>query len=447
MGLFIHKNAEKSPIRNQMLYALFVVIVIPLILIINSLWLMDRFNRILDTVSQKEAAIAHDIITSLSLPEYLSAQEMSTSLAKIAEENSRVKGISYLTKNSESDTKYTLYASSQSEAGTVDVGTDLVQFISENDQPYIGLTKNSKENIFVWTIVSKIDPLVGDTEGIVVMNLDATDVQVFLSDISSESLVVLVVLIVFILLLLVNHLRFYDYSLLYTQLKQVDQMKDDFFSTASHEIRTPLTSIAGYASLAMDEISDTETVKHSLQVILTSSSRLSGLVENLLDISRIEQGRIALNLKRVSLVQSVNSVFDELLLQVQEKGLSMEHLAPSEDIFVTADPDKLKQVLYNIVGNAIKYTIEGKIVIEYLIENECASLIVKDTGIGMTAEQKSKIFSKFYRAQDDKTREVHGTGLGLWITKQIVELMKGSIVVESEYGKGTKFIVSFKTVQ
>lgn len=446
MGIF-KKDSGKFKYRNQMMYALFVVVVIPVILIINSLWLMDRFHKILDSVSQQEATLAHDIISSIDLPNYLSSSDLSVTLTKIVANNSRVKKIGYLSKDPALANRYTLYASSNSESGSVDIPKDLLQFVHDKHQPYIGLTRDETKKTFQWTIVSEIEALPDGNEGIIMMNLDASSVQTFLADISTESLVVLVVLIVFILLLLINHLRFYDYSLLYSELKQIDQMKDDFFTTASHEIRTPLTSIAGYASLAADEIDDKETVKHALNVISTSASRLSSLVENLLDISRIEQGRVAIKPVRVSLVQITGSVYDELLLQVQEKGLVFNHSIPAKDIFVMIDSDKFKQILFNILSNSIKYTLNGSITVSYAVSNGFGRVIITDTGIGMRKEQRTNLFSKFYRVNDDKTRKVYGNGLGLWITKQLVELMHGKIEVESEYERGSVFSVSFPVIE
>ena len=227
-----------------------------------------------------------------------------------------------------------------------------------------------------------------------------------------------------------------------THEREVDRMKTEFVSLVSHELRTPLTSIKGYTEMVLDgdagEIN--EEVEEFLGVVLNNSERLVGLVNELLDISRIESGRIKLNIEPVNLDDIVQTVTATMKQSISDKRQTLEVDIDAAVTEVIGDKDKLVQVLTNYVSNAYKYTGSGgNIRININKENNHANVSVHDNGHGISPEDQARLFTRFYRVDNAMTREVGGTGLGLSIVKQLINLMGGDVGVESELGKGSRF--------
>jgi signal transduction histidine kinase len=188
--------------------------------------------------------------------------------------------------------------------------------------------------------------------------------------------------------------------------------------------------------------------KKYFENIKSSSNRLRTLVNDILEVSRIEQGRISFNYSEVSAGKICQKVVDSLLPRAKEEGLKiyMENELGKENDKIKVDPDRLEQILVNLAGNSLKYTEEGEVKIAVKDKDKKVEISVEDTGIGMSQEQVNNLFGKFHRIKNKKTQNISGTGLGLWITKQLTEQMKGKISVESIEGKGSRFSVSFKKV-
>ena len=181
-------------------------------------------------------------------------------------------------------------------------------------------------------------------------------------------------------------------------------------------------------------------------MMLGSADRLNELVEDLLNVSRIEQGRLSMNLQSVDLVPIVEGVMGELDVQAKEKSLKFVYEKPAEPLpILLVDTNRLKQILVNIFGNAIKYTPKGSVTVTTIYRSEDQKVEIKcaDTGLGMTAKEREKLFQKFYRVKNEQTETIKGTGLGLWITKQLIEMMEGEINVDSIKGVGTQMSITF----
>ena len=261
------------------------------------------------------------------------------------------------------------------------------------------------------------------------------------------SLFLLVGVLIVIMLLFVRFSKVIDYMSLYKQLKGVDQLKDDFISMASHELRTPLTVIRGYADYIKSASELTDETRAYVAKIDLSAKGLDELVEDILNVSRMEQGRMTFAFVQLSPTSLIEEVVASFTIPAKEKGLSIAYeTSVPAGTTITADKDRLKQVLVNIVGNAVKYTKQGSVTVREYLENGRLVIRVSDTGLGMTAEEREHLFEKFYRVRNDDTKDIRGTGLGLWITAQMVREMKGSISVESIKGVGSHFIVSFPVV-
>ncbi len=229
-----------------------------------------------------------------------------------------------------------------------------------------------------------------------------------------------------------------------TEEAKVDQMKTEFISLVSHELRTPLTSIKGYLDLVLD--GDTgplnEMQARFLTIAKSSTDRLVNLVNDLLDVSRIEAGKIKLEPTLLNLWQIVGGLVETFQISTKNKNLTVTtgvdiNLPPA-----WADHERVTQILTNLISNAIKYTPEGgsiSIRAGLTSDNQFLKLEVQDSGLGMSVDEQSNLFTKFFRSSNPLVRSINGTGLGLVITRSLVELSGGIIEVESELGKGSNF--------
>lgn len=229
------------------------------------------------------------------------------------------------------------------------------------------------------------------------------------------------------------------------RLKELDQLKSEFVSLATHQIRGPITAIKGYASMLLegDYGAVPEVCKKPVETILQSSSSLAGIVQDFLDVSRIEQGKMKYEFSEFDVSNLVTEVAAELKPNIEKKGLALA-LDIEPHITVCADSGKLKQVIENLLDNAVKYTREGSISVSlYSSKVERRVMFaVKDTGIGITQETLPHLFQKFSRAEDASKANIKGTGLGLYVARQLVEAQGGRIWVESAgENKGSIFYV------
>jgi signal transduction histidine kinase len=220
-------------------------------------------------------------------------------------------------------------------------------------------------------------------------------------------------------------------------------MKSDFVSHVSHELRTPLTAIKGAVDLILRELAGPLTEKqiHYLTRVRSNTQHLAGLINDLLDLSRIESGRIEVKSTRVFLSAVVHDVVEALRPVAAEKVIALEATICEPSILVWADRDKINQVLTNLIGNAIKFTpVQGRITVSASRNGaESVQVSVSDTGPGVASDEKEKIFAKFYRVAEVNGENSKGTGLGLAISKALVELHGGKIWVESADGCGSTF--------
>lgn len=228
-----------------------------------------------------------------------------------------------------------------------------------------------------------------------------------------------------------------------TQERQVSRMKNEFVSKASHELRTPLSSIKAYIEMLLDgEARDEEARREFYEIIQHEAERLGRMIDNMLNISRIEAGMITANWENVDLVPIAQEAAELLKPQAAEKQIRIHFQRPHQACHADVDKDMMKQVITNLISNAIKYTPEGGRVTVAPDLTDCDRSVivsVSDTGLGIPPEALPKLFSKFYRV-DKHERVAKGTGLGLNLVKQIVESVHhGEVGVESEVGKGSRF--------
>jgi signal transduction histidine kinase len=438
---------------HQIIYSIVLIIFIPAAIIANTIIFTDYFKKNIDQeLYNKAIAIGNAFNVSL-LDTMADRVEVQNRLNRLVEFNSEIKSIDIIAPKGDS---FEVIASA--DAGIIGRPAGSVQNAMAwlENRPVAFLTSSLAKNTInqqagltsaderFWVVIMPLKNAQGEKSLLLSMKISLKIMDELTKASLIRSYIILIFTILIIILLLANNTRLFEYAALYRKIKEVDQMKDEFISIASHELRTPVTGIKGYISLLMEgsfgKIS--EKARESLVLVQGAADRLATLVEDLLNVSRIEQGRLEMELVDLEPGGIIKQINQELKVQADEKKLFLKfspHVSPLPPVRV--DADKLKQVLINIIGNAIKYTVKGGVEILTQEKDKFLEIRIKDTGLGMNAQERERLFEKFYRVQNENTRKITGTGLGLWITKQLVELMKGKIMVDSIEGVGTQVTV------
>ncbi len=228
------------------------------------------------------------------------------------------------------------------------------------------------------------------------------------------------------------------------EIDKTDKLKNEFVSTVSHELRTPLTAIKGWTEtlLCINESED-EMINNGLRVIQNETERLYTLVEDLLDFSRMESGRMTLHLQKIDIVAELDDAVYVLKDRATREGKEIFYSSPDFPAPVNADPDRIKQVFVNIIDNAIKYTpAGGRISIVCMIYSDSVKIRVADTGCGISPEDLPHVKEKFYKAN----LSAKGSGIGLAVCDEIISLHKGSLEITSALGEGTEVNITLPTL-
>ena len=224
------------------------------------------------------------------------------------------------------------------------------------------------------------------------------------------------------------------------RLKELDRLKSMFIASMSHELRTPLNSIIGLTGIILKGISGkiTKVQRKELTMVKNSGIHLSALINDVIDVSKIETDQVELAIENLDLAELMQEVRDSFEVVVDEKGLKMSLKTP-ERLIIKSDKRRAKQVVMNLVSNAIKFTDKGEIAIKAVKKDDRVEISVADTGIGIRKENMKMLFKQFSRIHVAGMTRVEGTGLGLYLSKKIAALFGGEIEAKSEFGKGSKF--------
>jgi len=233
-----------------------------------------------------------------------------------------------------------------------------------------------------------------------------------------------------------------------TEQERLDRMRKEFVANVSHELRTPITTIKSYTETLLDgAVEDKENTISFLKVIDSESERMTRLVKDLLQLSKLEYNNMQWNMKQIDIYKVVSDCTYKMNISAKQKNQILEFNGDIDIPVIIGDKDRIEQVIVNILSNAIKYTPEnGKIELGIASEKDKVIISVIDTGIGIPKEDLPRLFERFYRVDKARSRMLGGTGLGLSIAKQIVEAHNGSIKIQSEYGHGTQVFISLPIV-
>lgn len=223
--------------------------------------------------------------------------------------------------------------------------------------------------------------------------------------------------------------------------ESADRLKSAFLATMSHELRTPLNSIIGFTGILLQKLVGplSEEQEKQLNMVQDSARHLLALINDVLDISKIEAGQVTLFRDKFDLADAIRASMEKVSPLAEKKGLLLSSVMVPERLGIVSDRRRIEQVLINLLNNAVKFTDKGKVHLQCQIIDRNVMISVSDTGIGMSAEEIQTLFQPFTQIDSGISRQYEGTGLGLSICKKLVELLDGEIWVESEPGKGSAF--------
>ena len=456
LNLNFRKGIKKISDNPQLIYT----VVVAVLIIGSFVFMAERFVGIANDAQERLINVRigslQDAFVSFAGDKIADPLYLNNKISDITGTNETIKNFQVITKETNFDPNtntssiaYKIIASNnKTEVGTYNKDVSFLYTLASGDPTHsITIALNDNNERLFRTTRAIIDST-GNVLGAVVTTQTLSLADIAIQSSIANSRILLVLILMLIMFLFFRHSKIIDYMDLYKKLKEVDQLKDDFVSMASHELRTPLSIIRGYADFMKAAPELSAETKDYVNKIDISAKDLDSLVADILDVSRIEQGRMNFEFVRLNPTKMIEEVTSSLLMPAKQKNLNISfNKEGSKDTqFINVDMNRLKQILVNIIGNAVKYTQKGEVVVRTYEEKGNFYIRCSDTGIGMSEEERERLFEKFYRIRNEETMNIRGTGLGLWITAQMIKQMNGKLSVESIKGVGSHFIVSFPLV-
>ncbi len=435
---FLYKGSLYTRNHPQLLMTMLLVIVIPVAFLVSGQQFLSAGRDNQERLEKDRIGLMHDLFAS-----YLKAVSFDPSLAqkeieKIASLNP---DITKFRVAKDEKTQVRIVASlDKSLVATVvnDPDSYRVAHISP-DQSFIFPYAN--EGVRYWQS-SRLVTTEGGDDYYIFTETSLEHIDTLFAERIMTAYYWLIGLIVIVLILIVRHVKLIDYAYLYQETKKTNETKDLFTNTIAHELRAPLTAMRGYASIIRENPSVTDAVRAQAVRIEDSAERLLFIVSDLLDVARIQSGKLNVTKEEVVISDLIISVIETLEISARDKNIMIDHEGVHGQVVIIGDKKRLYQALTNLVSNAIKYTARGSITVSLDDRGDRVEIRVKDTGMGISAENQKNLFAPFFRVENKETKTISGTGLGMWITKQLIELMGGSIGVESIKGVGTHVVVT-----
>jgi len=428
--LFVRENPG-------IIFSLVLVVFVPLAFFFNTFYTVDLFQKNIDIITHEKAILAENVINRTAANFIGNPAGLSKMIADTVLNNDDVRLFEVFTPTATGDA-FTVVASNDSSSINT-VTTDIKNVLAWNREEGIAeLVGNGTERF--WNVTKVIHGEKHEKLGLISLSFSLASTDALVNASLNRSYLVLLLTVGLVLLLVANQTRLFGYAITVQKLKEVDKMKDTFVSMASHELRSPLTAIRGNLEFLTEKHEKTmdEESWHFLSNITLSVDRLNALVNDILEVSRMEGNRIPVALASVDATVIVAGSIEEMRAQATKKNLEIRYASTSTPL-VKADPERLKQIFINLLSNAIKYTPKGSVEVTMEVRKKKLLITVADTGLGMSSEEQQHIFQKFYRIQNEETSGIIGTGLGLWIARELALKMKGDITVESIKGVGSHF--------
>lgn len=442
---FIKKNPG-------ILFSLALIVLIPVLIFFNIFFIISAFQEHLDDSLHSKAILGQTIFALLA-SEYIQQPEIIQSQIEQMQKmegGEKIIDLQVIAPGKEGELEVKA-AKNQNKIGTTVEMDPTIIMPWYQGRPFASLRMENNER--VWFVVNTFfNQETGEKLGLISLTLSLAQTDALIHRTILLAYLFLVITILVVLFLVAHHTKLFTYVVLYDKLKEVDAIKDNFVRMATHELQSPITVIRGYIEELEEEMKDSlvGNKREFIKRIKVSAKNLSDLVYDILEVARLEQGRLDFTPQKISPPKVIFEIIQGLKIKTEQKNLDLVFENAKEDVdYIKINPNRFYQILTNLLENAIKYTPAGKISVktrkdenkkEYIIE-------IEDSGLGISAIDQKRLFEKFYRVKTKATAEIPGTGLGLWLTKQMVEGSGGKIFVESIEGKGTKFILSFPLIK
>ena len=437
----IRESLSLSRQKIELFYSVFLLLIIPGLIVINTLLVSRSVRDDFDTELRRKADLANSIFGSTVEQNLDDTEAIQKSLDTIT--SAREDIASVLVVQPEAG-EFRVLATDDETLKDTTISNLQFQLVMNREQSVAQLiNRGEDETGRSWNVVTPIFNENQEVVALTSMDVSIAEAEEAISSTLSRSFIILFVTVFIVALLLANHFRFVEYAQLFQKVKEADQLKTDFLSVATHELKTPMSIIKGQISNVTDgifgEVND--NIKEHLLDTINQTDRLNNLVQDLLDVSRIEQGKISFNIVQISPAKVINPLIEKFREKATEKDIKVAYEEIEGDAILLADEGRYQEIMTNLIDNAIKYSKEGSVVVRHEVKDKVIVTRVKDSGIGMSSKERARLFQRFYRIKNEKTKGIAGTGLGLWIIKQYIEKMGGKISVDSLEGVGTEFIV------
>lgn len=422
----------------QLLMTMLLIAVIPVAFLVSGQQFLSAAKENQESLEKNRIGIMHDMFSDIMLLVHFEPVHMQTEIEKIVVQNPDITKFMVL---HEEKNDLIVVASLETERNQTIVENPELYRISNIDPDHSIITPYVSGGVRYWQSFS----LVQSTEGeryYIFIETSLKKLDTLFAARILEAYYWLAGILAIILFLIARHVRLIDYSYLYSEIKRANEMKDLFTNMVAHELRAPLTAIRGYASLIHEDSTLRSNIREDASRIEESAERLVLIVSDLLDVARIHSGKLSIKNDTTDVKKVINSVLLAMQSSAHEKNITLAFEENSSDISIQSDEKRMYQALTNLVSNSIKYTHAGTITVSLKNLSDRIEIRVKDTGMGISSENQKKLFAPFFRVENTEVNNITGTGLGMWITKQLIELMKGSIAVESIRGVGTHIVIT-----
>lgn len=438
IGQRLHDGIRYVAMHPQFSLTLLLIIVIPLSFLVSGQKFLSVAKDNQKTLELERIGMLHDIFTLRIESPNLDVESITHELINITEQNPDISTFHILQRAGDD---FKIIASKNiDDVGSFASDPSKFQLAHTNPKHTISMPF-AESGIRFWQSYRLVNAPNG-TEYYIYTATSLERVDRALGEGIKQTYYLLSVVMIVILFLLYRHMKLIDYSYLYRETKQANEMKDMFTNMIAHELRAPLTAMKGYASMVRERQDIPDDVRNYGQKIEDSAGRLVLIINDLLDVARIHSGKLSVKPVQTNLQEIITSVLEIMQKSALEKGIALSQEIIVPNLLINADPMRLHQALTNLVSNSIKYTKSGSITIAIDERDDRIEIRVKDTGTGISAENQQSLFKPFFRVSNTDVDNTVGTGLGMWITKQLIELMRGSIAVESIRGVGTHVVVT-----
>lgn len=443
-SIFLKRMLARIRKNSQLFWTLLVALcIVTGFMLVAQLFIsiaQDAQNRIIDVRIES----IQDSISEIALLKEESKDKIDIAIQDLVGRNQTILDLTFYTKQ---DDIFVASASSKldrvgSTLQEIPSGAELA--LQDPKNSYTIETDQSNEHLYQTFRAFTQD---GTIIGFIITTQRLSEADTIVTQNIQKGIVVSIIILILIMFLFFKQSRIIDYVTLSLNLKQIDELKDKFISMASDSFKTPLAAIRGYSEFITDASDIKEEYKEYSRRISVSSKHLTFLIEDMLMVLQIDEERIRFENAKILVPDFIKKIMPEILALIEQKNITCTFEQDGlEFAYIMADEIRLKQALIKIIDNAIKYTREGEVKIKLLNTNNQLEIRISDTGIGMDEKECVHLFEKFYRVRNKDTQDIKGTGLGLWIAKQFVEKMGGTISIESTKEKGTCVIMRFEGI-